>query len=228
VPVNLAEHRIFRRKHVLEGLTSEYYIAALQPPLLRERRSRSGSYFRAHRMWRRVAFAGNRPAGPDFSGPSRPASGTAVRVARPLGVDPPGKSRRQRRAQEASDLRVLDAGLRCRSRRSGLPAVHDPLHRDEQDHQSAAAAGPGLDHRVLSHCRTLRARKVLLRDQEVRVVKQLLRDAGRRLLRRHPAPRRPRPGGGPARARRSCRVNIASQGGRDIDARHPPRWSGTP
>jgi len=61
-------------------------------------------------------------------------------------------------------------------------------------------------HRVLSHCRTLRARKVLLRDQEVRVVKQLLRDAGRRLLGRHPAPRRPRPGGGPARARRSCRV----------------------
>ena len=46
-PVNLAEHRIFRRKHVLGGLTSEYYIAALQPPLLRERRSRSGSYFRA-------------------------------------------------------------------------------------------------------------------------------------------------------------------------------------
>lgn len=110
----------------------------------------------------------------------------------------------------------------------GLPAVHDPLHRDEQDHQSAAAAGPGLDHRVLSHCRTLRARKVLLRDQEVRVVKQLLRHAGRRLLRRHPAPRRPRPGGGPARARRSCRVNIALQGGRDIDARHSPRWSGTP
>jgi len=40
----------------------------------------------------------------------------------------------------------------------------------------------------------------------VGIVKQLLRDAGRRLLRRHPAPRRPRPGGGPARARRSCRV----------------------
>jgi hypothetical protein len=197
--------------------------------LLRERRSRSGSYIRApqdvvtRRLCRKPA-SWSRLLWP-LPGP---ASGTAVRVPRPLGVDPPGKSRRQRRAQEASDLRVLDAGLRCRSRRSGLPAVHDPLHRDEQDHQSAAAAGPGLDHRVLSHCRPLRARKVLLRDQEVRVVKQLLRDAGRRLLRRHPAPRQPRPGGGPARARRSCRVNIASQGGRDIDARHPPAGQARP
>jgi putative transposase len=38
-PVNLADHQI-RRKQVLGGLTREYYIAALQPALLRKRRSR--------------------------------------------------------------------------------------------------------------------------------------------------------------------------------------------